>query len=501
MKAIAVTGADDFRGPGLGPGVTFTDLLNVKYGPTGLVALRGQLAGGSANTGLFVGDASTLSATALSGDAALGISNANYSILVPSGFFSDGRLMFNADLAGSGVSSSDDAATYITGDSAPAFRKGQAAPGLFGVTAASNQPNQVSGNVPVFGIQLQGLGINASNDNIIYAGPALNQVLREGTGGANLNANEYYSGIPTLYYSRSGSVRFSSEIRESVGNTSVGFGLFAWNGSSVSTLARTNGPAAGNPTAVYSDNPNVQDSTKSGDLIFKSVLTGAGITSANDRVLVRAGDTGISLVAQTGDPVPSLPGQSFIDLAPFPNTAKLGRPGVAAFNGQWAVTGASSRGLFLERGGIETAIVLGGNTTLPGLQAGQSIRNPGASDQFMLSDNGAMVFTNFITNSGSRSGLWYYGLDNQYQFILRTGDLFDTDPTAGVDERIVASISLVADPSNGRSSAFVNDRQFDVFLNFSDGSKGLFQFTAVPEPNSLGLLLLSAISVFSRRSR
>jgi hypothetical protein len=496
VDAIAVTGVDDARGPGLGAGVSYNNFSDLQFGPAGLVAFRGTLTGGTTSGGIFSGVGSGVSAAVLQGDAAPGVADTTFAFVSPRGFRSNGDLLYVSELSGPSITPANDGASYMVGGSAPLIRDTDAAPGLLGATIITQIPS-VAGDRNTFLTQVQGLGVSASNDFVVFSGPSLTQVVREGFGGANtdLAPNEYFGSTPSLFSSRGNNVLFSEEVFQSPTNTNLGGGIFAWNGTDISTIARRNGPVSSIPGTQYSDNFIPRDVNPAGDIAIKTLISGSGVITSNNRALFRASasDFDMSLIARTGDPVPGVPGQVFNEVAPFNNSARLGGDGMAAYIGQYATS--TQRGLFLQRGGENLAIALGGDSSLPGLLSGESFNSPSTSSAFMVSENGAVVFQNFIANSGSRRGLWYYGLNNEVHYLMRTGDLFDVDPSTGVETRTISSFDILA------NSSFIDDRNFYVSMTFSDASKGLFQFSVVPEPASLALLLLGTLTLSGRQAR
>jgi len=84
--------------------------------------------------------------------------------------------------------------------------------------------------------------------------------------------------------------------------------------------------------------------------------------------------------------------------------------------------------------------------------------------------------------------------------VVLKGQLFDVDPTDGVDLREIEEIHFEGGSGgqDGRRMAF-NDRNTLLFqLYFTDGSSGIFT-TTVPEPSTLLLVVICGACLLWRR--
>ena len=93
---------------------------------------------------------------------------------------------------------------------------------------------------------------------------------------------------------------------------------------------------------------------------------------------------------------------------------------------------------------------------------------------------------------GDEYGIWAF-VQNRLWLIARQGDLFDVDASANVDLRTIRQISLAgtaggAFPSGGDDGRIrcLNDSGTITFqVAFTDGSRGIFTTSLVPEPSPL----------------
>jgi len=123
---------------------------------------------------------------------------------------------------------------------------------------------------------------------------------------------------------------------------------------------------------------------------------------------------------------------------------------------------------------------------------GQTFRD---IDLFTINSNDDVAFT----GTADREGLWV-NVNGRNSLVVLEGQLFDVDPTDGVDLREIEEIHFEGGSGgqDGRRMSF-NDRNTLLFqLDFTDGSTGIFT-TNVPEPSSLLLLGICAACLLWRR--
>jgi len=104
----------------------------------------------------------------------------------------------------------------------------------------------------------------------------------------------------------------------------------------------------------------------------------------------------------------------------------------------------------------------------------------GYIDLFAINSNGDVAFTD-------GEGLWV-NVNGRNSLVVLEGQLFDVDPTDGVDLREIEEIHFEGGSGgqDGRRMS-LNDRNTLLFqLDFTDGSSGIFT-TTVPEPLPKGV--------------
>jgi len=112
-------------------------------------------------------------------------------------------------------------------------------------------------------------------------------------------------------------------------------------------------------------------------------------------------------------------------------------------------------------------------------------------DLFTINGNGDVAFT--ALTSGGETGLWVH-IGGRTSLVVLEGELFDVDPTDGVDLREIGALHFEGGSGgqDGRRIALNDQRTLVFALDFADGSRGIFTAT-IPEPSSL-LLVISSLA-------
>ena len=363
-----------------------------------------------------------------------------------------GHLVFSTILSGTGVTTTNNEAIFAgpPGALAPVIRKGDQVPGLpAGVNYGSlffpalNDAGHVT-----FKGRLAGAGVTTSNDDVIIAGPPASPtvVAREGSQAAGFPAGTNYvvlSSSPTFpSLSDSGHVAFVSATTAPTG----GFAVFAGMPDSVALVANEGDQVPGLPAGVTYGNLLTARSlgiNDAGRVAFAAILSGTGVTAANDEALFTGLPGSTPLVAREGSQAGGLPagvnyGEFRFDIARF-EFNDLGQIAFISPLTGTGVTGANDEALFL-----------------------------------------------FDPVAGT-------------QVLAREGDVIDV---GGGDMRTIDDLLgigfIAAFAGDDTANGLGNDNRLVLRLGFTDGSEGIFT-AVVPEPGAVAAVLLPA--VFSRRRR
>lgn len=280
--------------------------------------------------------------------------------------------------------------------------------------------------------------------------------------------------------------------------------------------------AAGSTGAIGPNVPGQPNAT----VVFFSGAGNAGINNAGDSVffgridssgnpfyLVKRGtnDAANTMLAKGGDTM-NLP--AGLSLNRFSSTSSP----VIAGDGTIFVTGTVNGGAVGTRAlwkhtaaqGFEPIALTHSDGPLgPGL--GVDVK---FSEFHSLNANsfGELAFYSQLFGTGITSAndgtIWAYRGDRP-ELIVREGQLYDIDPTAGTDFRTVSAIALQAQLMNtggedGRLRYMNEDGAITYSLYFTDGSSGVFVSpgprSVIPEPSAIGLLGLAG-GLLARRKR
>ncbi|MEZ6318681.1 MAG: GC-type dockerin domain-anchored protein [Phycisphaerales bacterium] len=242
------------------------------------------------------------------GDAAPGLAGVTL-FNVGRGLTNDaGDVAYLATLAGSGVSGANDVALYLgtAGAVAPVLREGDALTGALagtmvkGFTAAGLDD---SGRVVQL-ITLDGTGVGSLNDTAIVGvtSGAVTSILREGGQAPGMGAGVSVAFLE-IYVHPSGHVAFVG-VLEGAGITAADDAvLYAGDGTTFAPVAREGDPAPGIPSALLGTYLQGVRVNAAGQAAFVAGLTGPGVTSSNNQALYLTDGAGnTELIARTGDP-------------------------------------------------------------------------------------------------------------------------------------------------------------------------------------------------------
>ncbi|MBI1370221.1 MAG: PEP-CTERM sorting domain-containing protein [Planctomycetes bacterium] len=376
----------------------------------------------------------------------------------PTGF-RNGKLVFDADLTGSGINFNNDTTFFRSDDASSTLvltREAAVGSSFPGPDIASR----------FFANSNFGGGVNAAGNAI---------------SGASLNDNSFGTGV---YFIADGSTNHIIAMKNATGAL---------------------GPnIAGNPGAVFTfiQGAGTPDINDAGDAVF----TGRMGTSRPNVIVRHTNGVNAAVVLLT-DMAPGTTG-SYKDFAPT-NSPVIAGNGDIFFAA--TVTNPTNvnqffAGLWRQRDGEGVSLValdgssigLGSDVHFTDLHSVSA--NARGDVAFRVQFIGAGV-----TAANDNAVLAF--VDGVLEIVAREGDQVDVDPTDGVDLRTIDSFLLDTQLHNtggqdGRRSYFNDLDQVVLGVTFTDGSTGvlLTNLRAVPEPASL-LMLLAVGSMLRHRRR
>ena len=311
---------EGFPASGLGAGVTnngFTAgsaVLNSSNQIAFQAALRGLGVSSLTDEGIWRGAPGSLVLVARKGSQAGGLAaGVNYSGFLPPALNLTGQIAFKASLTGVGVSTANNEGIWMgapSGALAPVVRKGSQAAGLPASVLYDSLGSPVlndNGQV-AFKALVSGSGVGTFNNEAIWAGTpgSLAVVVRKGTQAAGLAASVNYDGLLTdpPAYNSSNQVAFVATL------TGAGIGSFndqgLWVGApgAVALVAQKGSAAVGLPAGVNYNGFGRPVLSGSGQVAFKSSLTGLGVGAQNNQALWIGTAGSLSLIARSGSNAP-----------------------------------------------------------------------------------------------------------------------------------------------------------------------------------------------------
>ncbi len=176
--------------------------------------------------------------------------------------------------------------------------------------------------------------------------------------------------------------------------------------SAVAAYTGQTAPNTGGATYFLLYQPSI---TRSGDVAFRSELSGAGVTATNNRALFRQSGGGpVALLLRAGDLSP-LPGNSWGTSLSDPNAQEVGGAARAGFYWRLADGGAGKDALWTEQAGTVRNIALQGGAAA-GIPSATFATLQNIFEQ-AFDESGQRLFTATVTGGGVTSandfGLWF----------------------------------------------------------------------------------------------
>jgi len=436
-----------------------------------------------------------------------------------------GSMLFKPYLTGTDVTQLNDTAFAIaspTGGVSVPIREGDPAPAAATIGGGktlnfTNNPLLVhtaanpllsDDGKMLFATNLTGIGVNVGNDRIEYFGTPDNlQVLvREGSQAPSLPDGVLIgNNITQAYTNQAGYQVFAAHNSEMSPVRSI---LYRHKDSVYNVIATEQTPTgvAGVNFTPFSPGFLVPQANAVGDVTFSATYD----SNAVMRGLYKAPASGGPLQLLAGQGVPAPGTTALFGLGPFSPSANsshiLNNSGAVAF-----LAGLSGDDLLASNdSGIWINDASGTTLALREGDAANGLQNVtiGAIRSFTFNDSGNLVVVTDLMGdvvSENDTAMWLIGAAGDTSLLLREGDLFDVDPSAGTDNRTIQDLYLggYTPTDYARFGAFNDANQLAFGLAFTDGHSGIFLTNvAVPEPVSAILVGLAACGcAFSYRRR
>jgi hypothetical protein len=307
---VAVRSGD--TAPGTPAGVTFAGFRQLRLNNVGHVSFVANLNGGITE-GLFFATPAGAQIIARTGAVAPGTGGSHtYStFLGATGLNASSQVAFRARLGGSGLTSSNDTAIFA-GDATNPQLVARAGSQAHGVAAGVNyssflfqqDPDLDDSGIMAFRAAINGPGVTAANNSVIYMGtPSSPQlVLRTGTQAPGLPAGVNFSvfGVPEL--NSAGQIALAADLTGPGVTLNNEAAIFAGSPSSLSLIAREGIQVPGASAGVQFASFGFPALNDIGQGAFSAVLRGTGVATANDNALFAFDPTlGTVLIAREGD--------------------------------------------------------------------------------------------------------------------------------------------------------------------------------------------------------
>jgi hypothetical protein len=369
-------------------------------------------------------------------------------------------------------------------------------------------------NQAVFFGSLGGTGIDRTNAGAIFKLSGSGELAPFVRGGDVAPVSEqglvfegYFSSIAI---NGKGETAFEAGLLPTGADNSYGWGIFTeGGGNGLSLIARSGDQAPGTKAGVlfriFLADLDISDS---GHTAFSSLLTGVDVNASNDTgVFVKRTDSGLTLLAREGDPVPGMdPEMKFGNIV----WSQISNQGETAFVS--ALTGpevdnSNNIAIFKNAVGTGLTLIAREGEQAPGTGVGVRFSTLGFS--LALNANGQVAFLAGLNGAGVNStnefGIFAQDTAGNLRLIARAGDKINVsnDPSQPDVRTIQGLITCdVCEPGYSDSLRFtMNDRgQLAFYAAFTDGTYGIFvsNLVAIPEPTSFVLLAVAAIATCTR---
>ena len=262
---------------------------------------------------------------------------------------------------------------------------------------------------------------------------ALVLVGREGLAAPSGPAGALYRRLARPVLNDAGALAYPGAMREGVAGVTLddNDGLWSSGGGSAALVAREGTQAVGTTADV--EFATLYDLTlnNSGQSVFRAALSGAGVTAANDEGIWSQKQGLLSLIARAGNSAPGTPAGVNFDrftagLPSINGTGNVSFRGVVTGAG---VTTANDSGLWVERGGALALLAREGNQAA-GLEAGV---NYGTFSEPVLNSTGQTAFVATLVGGPNAKNVAVFAeTANVPVAIVRKGDAAPSVPASSV---------------------------------------------------------------------
>ena len=344
-------------------------------------------------------------------------------------------------------------------------------------------------------------------------------LLRAGDPAPGLGSETYINRMSSAYLNDMGAFVFRSFLTGPGVDATNSDSLWLQDAGVFSLIARAGDAAPGTESGVVFGDAagqvamSVPKINKLGQLAFYSKLAGVGIDTLNNEGIWAGSDGDYRLVVREGDPAPGLGDRVVFGSVSYSfamsNPPMLNSAGYVAFRASLRGPGVGTTN-FLSiwaEGPSGLRMIARENEPAPGTEAGV-VFNIYASDLStspLFNGAGQVAFKAALSGPGVDDsndwGLWISDTSGQVMLVAREGDLFDVNDDPLIDDyRTISRILLDEDSSggDGRMANFNDAGQLAFWLQFTDGSQGIF-VAQVPEPSTLFLLAAGGIVLIRRK--
>ena len=262
---------------------------------------------------------------------------------------------------------------------------------------------------------------------------ALTLVGREGFAAPTGPAGALYRRLAYPVLNETGAVAFGGAMREGVAGVTVDDNGAIWSsgGGATAIVAREGSQAVG--TAAGVEFATLIDPTmnNSGQSAFRATLSGAGVTAANDEGVWSQKLGLLGLIARAGNAAPGTPAGVNFDrfTAGYPSINDAGNVSFRGILAGAGVTTANDSGLWVERGGAVALVAREGNQAA-GLEAGT---NYGSFSEPVLNSAGQTAFVaSLVGGLNAKNVAFFAETANTPAVVVRKGDAAPGGPASSV---------------------------------------------------------------------